>query len=59
MSSPSHSGDIPLIHPVLLSGTVFINRSNNKSAVASMQTAGEDMKRKRVRLLTCMSDRCN
>jgi hypothetical protein len=34
---------------VLMSGTVFINRSNNKSAVASMAQAGEDMKRKRVR----------
>ena len=32
-----------------MSGTVFINRSNNRSAVASMQTAGEDMKRKKVR----------
>lgn len=35
---------------VLMSGTVFINRSNNRSAVASMQAAGEDMKRKKVRL---------
>lgn len=33
---------------VLLSGTVFINRGNNRSAVASMTQAGEDMKRKRV-----------
>jgi len=31
-----------------MSGTVFINRSNNKSAVASMAQAGEDMKRKKV-----------
>jgi hypothetical protein len=31
-----------------MSGTVFINRSNNRSAVASMQAAGEDMKRKKV-----------
>ncbi|KAK8858442.1 hypothetical protein IAR55_002669 [Kwoniella newhampshirensis] len=35
---------------MLLSGTVFINRSNNKSAVASMTQAGEDMKRKRISL---------
>ena len=35
----------------MLSGTVFIDRSNNKSAVASMQQAGEDMKRKRVGML--------
>jgi phosphatidylinositol glycan class A protein len=34
--------------PVLLSGTVFIDRKNNKSAIASMTQAGEDMKRKRV-----------
>lgn len=33
---------------VLLSGTVFIDRKNNKSAIASMTQAGEDMKRKRV-----------
>ncbi len=33
---------------VLLSGTVFINRGNNRSAVASLTQAGEDMKRKRV-----------
>jgi len=36
--------------PVMLSGTVFINRGNNKSAIASMQQAGEDMKGKRVSL---------
>ncbi|ORX40248.1 hypothetical protein BD324DRAFT_641151 [Kockovaella imperatae] len=35
---------------MLLSGTVFINRSNNRSAVASMQMAGEDMMRKRISL---------
>ncbi|WWD18332.1 hypothetical protein CI109_102782 [Kwoniella shandongensis] len=35
---------------MMLSGTVFINRSNNKSAVASMTQAGEDMKRKRISL---------
>lgn len=32
---------------VMMSGTVFINRSNNKSAIASLQQAGEEMKRKR------------
>ena len=32
----------------MLSGTVFINRSNNRSAVASMTQAGDDMKQKRV-----------
>ena len=36
---------------MLLSGTVFINRGNNKSAVASMSQAGEDMKGKRVCVL--------
>lgn len=35
---------------MLLSGTVFINRGNNKSAVASMTQAGKDMMRKRVGL---------
>jgi phosphatidylinositol glycan class A protein len=34
--------------PVMLSGAVFINRSNTKSAIAAMQQAGEDMKGKRV-----------
>lgn len=33
---------------MLMSGAVFIDRSNNKSAVASMTQAGEDMKRKKV-----------
>lgn len=33
---------------MMLSGTVFINRGNNKSAVASMSQAGDDMLRKRV-----------
>lgn len=33
---------------MLMSGTVFIDRSNNKSAVASMTQAGEDMKGKKV-----------
>jgi phosphatidylinositol glycan class A protein len=33
---------------MLMSGTVFINRGNHKSAIASMTHAGEDMKRKRV-----------
>jgi phosphatidylinositol glycan class A protein len=33
---------------MLMSGAVFIDRSNNKSAVASMTHAGEDMKRKKV-----------
>ncbi|KAL7423184.1 Phosphatidylinositol N-acetylglucosaminyltransferase GPI3 subunit [Cryptotrichosporon argae] len=35
---------------MMLSGTVFINRSNNRSAVASLQHAGEEMKRKRISL---------
>ncbi|RXK38560.1 phosphatidylinositol glycan, class A [Tremella mesenterica] len=35
---------------MMMSGTVFINRSNNKSAIASMTQAGEDMKRKRISL---------
>ncbi|WVR06222.1 hypothetical protein IAU60_003252 [Kwoniella sp. DSM 27419] len=35
---------------MLMSGTVFIDRSNNKSAIASMTQAGEDMKRKRISL---------
>ncbi|WWC70601.1 uncharacterized protein I206_104552 [Kwoniella pini CBS 10737] len=35
---------------MMMSGTVFINRSNNKSAVASMTQAGDDMKRKRISL---------
>lgn len=34
----------------MLSGTVFINRGNNKSAVASMTQAGEEMKRKKISL---------
>lgn len=42
-SSTSHT-----LTPVMMSGTVFINRGNNKSAIASMQQAGEDMKGKRV-----------
>jgi hypothetical protein len=33
---------------VLLSGSIFINRSNNKSAVSSMQQAGDEMKAKKV-----------
>ncbi|ADV21782.1 phosphatidylinositol glycan, class A [Cryptococcus gattii E566] len=35
---------------MMMSGTVFINRSNNKSAIASLQQAGEEMKRKRISL---------
>ncbi|WWC88843.1 uncharacterized protein L201_003758 [Kwoniella dendrophila CBS 6074] len=35
---------------MMMSGTVFINRGNNKSAVASMTQAGDDMKRKRISL---------
>nr|XP_019045831.1 phosphatidylinositol glycan, class A [Kwoniella bestiolae CBS 10118]OCF24761.1 phosphatidylinositol glycan, class A [Kwoniella bestiolae CBS 10118] len=35
---------------MMMSGTVFINRSNNKSAVASMTQAGDDMKRKGISL---------
>nr|ODN79223.1 phosphatidylinositol glycan, class A [Cryptococcus depauperatus CBS 7841] len=35
---------------MMMSGAVFIDRSNNKSAVASMHQAGEDMKRKRISL---------
>ncbi|WVF69309.1 hypothetical protein IAT40_004085 [Kwoniella sp. CBS 6097] len=35
---------------MMMSGTVFIDRSNNKSAIASMTQAGEDMKRKRISL---------
>ncbi|AAW43127.1 hypothetical protein CNBD4030 [Cryptococcus deneoformans B-3501A] len=35
---------------MMMSGTVFINRSNNKSAIASLQHAGEEMKRKRISL---------
>ncbi|WVQ80550.1 hypothetical protein IAT38_002655 [Cryptococcus sp. DSM 104549] len=35
---------------MMMSGTVFINRSNNKSAVASVTQAGDDMKRKRISL---------
>lgn len=38
---------------MLMSGAVFIDRSNNKSAVASMTQAGEDMKRKKVRSARC------
>jgi len=34
----------------MLSGTVFIDRKNNKSAIESMHQAGEDMKRKRISL---------
>jgi phosphatidylinositol glycan class A protein len=34
---------------MLMSGAVFIDRSNNKSAIASMTQAGEDMKRSNVR----------
>jgi phosphatidylinositol glycan class A protein len=33
---------------MLLSGTVFIDRGNAKSAISSMDQAGADMKRKRV-----------
>lgn len=32
----------------MLSGTVFINRGNSKSAIATMHHAGEEVKRKRV-----------
>ncbi|ORY21988.1 transferase [Naematelia encephala] len=35
---------------MMMSGTVFINRGNNRSAIASMAHAGEDMKRKRISL---------
>lgn len=38
---------------VMMSGTVFINRSNNKSAIASLQQAGEEMKRKRASSYLC------
>lgn len=37
---------------MLMSGAVFIDRKNNKSAIASMTQAGEDMKRKNVSLPT-------
>jgi phosphatidylinositol glycan class A protein len=33
---------------MLMSGAVFIDRSNNKSAIASVTQAGDDMKRKNV-----------
>lgn len=33
---------------MLMSGAVFIDRSNNKSAIASMTQAGDDMKQKNV-----------
>ena len=33
---------------MLMSGAVFIDRKNNKSAIASMTHAGDDMKRKKV-----------
>lgn len=33
---------------VMLSGSIFINRRNNKSAVGMMQAAGAEMKRKKV-----------
>ena len=36
---------------MLMSGAVFIDRSNNKSAIASMTQAGEDMKRSNVSCL--------
>ncbi|KAE8538726.1 hypothetical protein D1P53_005089 [Cryptococcus gattii VGV] len=38
---------------MMMSGTVFINRSNNKSAIASLQQAGEEMKRKRASSYLC------
>jgi phosphatidylinositol glycan class A protein len=40
---------------MLMSGAVFIDRSNNKSAIASMAQAGEDMKRSNVRYLSHMA----
>jgi len=40
--------DTTTLISVMLSGAVFINRSNTKSAIAAMQQAGEDMKGKRV-----------
>lgn len=33
---------------VALSGAVFVNRKNQKSAIAAMSRAGEDMKRRGV-----------
>lgn len=32
----------------MLSGSIFINRGNNKSAVGMMQAAAQEMKRKKV-----------
>ena len=37
---------------MLMSGAVFIDRSNNKSAIASMTQAGDDMKQKNVSALS-------
>lgn len=37
---------------VMLSGSIFIDRSNRKSAVQAMNEAGAEMKRKNVRLLS-------
>lgn len=34
----------------MLSGSVFINRRNNKSAITMMQQAGDEMKRKKLSL---------
>lgn len=45
----SESLSVTHLTPVMLSGSIFINRSNRKSAVQAMNEAGAEMKRKQVR----------